>query len=164
MTITNATPTDATALVELHRALADQHPFVSTDLIDEDKRSCWMSYYIETQNDWQQIYLAKQAERLIGNLWIMRERTSSGLHIAHLGLAVLHMHCRQGVGTRLLSQAEKWAKSQNCRKLSLNVVADNLPAVLFFLKHNYRFEALKKESYCDANAVYDEYVMSKFLT
>lgn len=163
MSLTTATPADAAGLIALHHALCDEHRFVPKDLIADTQRLDWMSYYIAAQNDWQQIYLIKRGADLIGNLWIMRERTSSHQHIAHIGIALLKAHCRQGLGTRLLQRAESWAMAQHCRKITLNVVADNLPAVSFFLKHHYRFEALKKESYGDVNAVYDEYVMCKFL-
>ncbi len=161
MEIQIPTSEDAEELVQLHKMLASQHPFVPNETRDEDTRLDWMGYYLKSQNDWQHIYIVRKDEHIIANLWIMRENNEARAHTAYIGIAVLKNHCTQGIGTALMQKAEEWAHNKSCRKMTVKVVSKDIPAVSFFLKNDFLFEGVKRESYYWNEKYYDEYIMEK---
>lgn len=69
-----------------------------------------------------------------------------GFIVAHAGrkglghiitIDVLPAAQRLGVGSRLLSAAETWLRSQHCTKSYLETAVDNLVALAFYKRHDY---------------------------
>jgi ribosomal protein S18 acetylase RimI-like enzyme len=51
-------------------------------------------------------------------------------------------HRRQGIGKRLLEQAETWARSQGDRQITLQVFCENQPALKLYQQSGYQLQAL----------------------
>jgi GNAT superfamily N-acetyltransferase len=68
------------------------------------------------------------------------ENASLGPHAHIRALAVAAPHRRQGVGTRLLSVAEAWARRRGLLRIGANVAEDNRPALAFFHHAGYHGE------------------------
>lgn len=68
--------------------------------------------------------------------FIIAESRRNGIgHI--ITIDVLPAAQRLGAGSRLLSAAEDWLRSQNCHGVRLETAVDNAPAVAFYKRHNY---------------------------
>lgn len=61
---------------------------------------------------------------------------AKAIYIGRLGVNVDYL--RQGMGSKILSQAHDFAKNVGCEYLRLTVVEDNLPAIKLYLKNGYK--------------------------
>lgn len=77
-------------------------------------------------------------------------------HVAKLTVGVLEDHKRQGIATKLIKFAEKWAKEKGVKRLELTVVTKNKPAVALFQKTGFKEEGTRKKSM-------NEFLMAKTL-
>jgi putative acetyltransferase len=101
--------------------------------------------------------------RLVGNIGIARE---AGLdaHVATLGMSVDKEWRGRGVGSALLGEALRWARSVGVEKVSLTVYQHNTRAVALYRKFGFvdegRLSGQSKKSY----GYEDEVIMSMWLT
>jgi L-phenylalanine/L-methionine N-acetyltransferase len=100
---------------------------------------------------------------VIGSLGIARE---GGLnrHVAALGMSVSKEWRGRGVGSALLQEALRWARSVGVEKVSLTVYEHNTRAVALYRKFGFvdegRLSGQSKKSY----GYEDEVIMSRWLT
>jgi len=73
---------------------------------------------------------------------------------------VLARHRRDGVGTMLLSEAERRLAADGVREIWLETATDNTAAIAFWRKHGYRTRGIKKRYYPGGR---DAYSMAKLL-
>jgi len=74
---------------------------------------------------------------------------------------VLSSHRRDGVGTLLLTEAERRLASAGVREIGLETAIDNSSAIAFWRKHGYRKTGVKKDYYPGGR---DAFSMNKLLT
>jgi ribosomal protein S18 acetylase RimI-like enzyme len=72
----------------------------------------------------------------------------NGLAQLH-GLAVRPEHLRQGVGSRLVEEAERIALEQNSRGIYVDTPIDNYPAQAFYVAQGYREDHRMSRYYAD---------------
>ena len=64
---------------------------------------------------------------------------TSGGKVAYLeGIFVREPYQKIGIGKKLLSECETWAKKQGCRELASDCEFDNLSSENFHLKNNFK--------------------------
>jgi RimJ/RimL family protein N-acetyltransferase len=112
----------------------------------------------------QTIFVAEDADQLIGFLWAAGGLYRVNRHRVHLILGVRQAYCRQGIGTRLLLACEEWAREQRLQRLELSVMAHNFPALALYGKQGFKIEGTAPYALCIDGNYIDLHYMSKVLT
>jgi ribosomal protein S18 acetylase RimI-like enzyme len=112
----------------------------------------------------QTIFVAENGDQLIGFLW-----AGGGLYRhtclrVHLILGVRQAYQRQGLGTRLLTTCEDWAREQRLERLELSVMTHNFPALALYQKQGFQIEGTAPYALCIDGKYIDLHYMSKVLT
>lgn len=69
----------------------------------------------------------------------------------------------KGVGTKLFTKLEEWAKERAIHRLELTVMVHNIAGIALYKNMGFEIEGTKRHSlFIDGNYV-DEYYMSKLL-
>ena len=118
---------------------------------------------IEKFNDYKQVFIAKDNNKLVGFIGITRMGLSKAKHIANFAMGVLNAYKRQHIATRLFEVAEKWLKEKGVYRFEMTVISENAPAVALYKKVGFKKEGLREKSIFMNNQYYDEFYMSKFL-
>jgi ribosomal protein S18 acetylase RimI-like enzyme len=74
---------------------------------------------------------------------------------------VLEAYRQQGVGSKLLAEAEQRLAAGGVRMVTLETATDNTSGIAFWKKHGYRKRGVAKEYYPDGR---DAYSMAKSIT
>jgi GNAT superfamily N-acetyltransferase len=90
------------------------------------------------------VFVATADGEVVGMVSVNTHRHFTGPVEAYIGeLAVAPHAVRTGVGRRLLSTAEDWARRQGLRHLTLETAAGNTTARRFYAAVGYREEAVR---------------------
>lgn len=109
------------------------------------------------------LVLAKQENKVVGHCLIRSTDHPALKHVAKISMAVSADARRQGVGEQLLRAAEKWAQQRRLRKIVLDVLANNRPALRLYEKLSYREEGARKDQVLIDGQFHDELLLAKFL-
>jgi RimJ/RimL family protein N-acetyltransferase len=140
-----AAPADADALFRLGKAVAAEGDmWLTYDRSRGDERRNIRG--VRRDPD-VAVFVAETPEGVVGRLSIARDRSPLGRHVAELGLMVAADARRRGVGTALMEEAVKWARSIGVVKLELTVFPHNDPAIALYRKLGFREEGLLKRRY-----------------
>lgn len=118
---------------------------------------------IEKFNDYKQVFIAKDNDKIVGFIGITRMGLSKAKHIANFAMGVLNAYKRQHIATRLFEVAEKWLKEKGVYRFEMTVISENAPAIALYKKVGFKKEGLREKSIFMNNQYYDEFYMSKFL-
>jgi RimJ/RimL family protein N-acetyltransferase len=156
-----ATPADAPALVKLGRAVGSEAEgwLVS----DHDWRSAGDERrYLRSLRRYPHaaVFVAETSTGIVGRLSIARDSHPASFHVADLGLMVAAGHRRQGVGTALMGEAERWARDAGVRKLELHVFPHNAPAIALYRKLGFRREGYRRAHYRRGETYVDAILMA----
>jgi RimJ/RimL family protein N-acetyltransferase len=155
-----ATPADAQALAELGRAVGSED---EGWLISDDWRSAADERrYLRSLRRFPHaaVFVAETPEGIVGRLSIARDSHPASIHVADLGLMVAAGHRRQGIGTALMREAEKWAREAGVRKLELHVFPHNEPAIALYRKLGFREEGYRRGHYRRGTGYVDAILMA----
>jgi RimJ/RimL family protein N-acetyltransferase len=159
--IRRATPADATALVELGRAVSSEP-------------EAWLI----TESDWRgvaderrylrairrsphaAVFVAEYDGAVIGRLSLARDSHPASVHVADLGLMVAAGHRRRGIGRLLLAQAVEWARETGVEKLELHVFPHNEPAIKLYQRFGFEREGLRRDHYRRGSEFVDAVLMA----
>jgi RimJ/RimL family protein N-acetyltransferase len=159
--IRRATPADATALVELGRAVSSEP-------------EAWLI----TESDWRgvaderrylrairrsphaAVFVAEYDGAVIGRLSLARDSHPASVHVADLGLMVAAGHRRRGIGRLLLAQAVEWAREAGVEKLELHVFPHNEPAIKLYQRFGFEREGLRRDHYRRGSQFVDAVLMA----
>jgi RimJ/RimL family protein N-acetyltransferase len=159
--VRRATPADATALVELGRAVSSEP-------------EAWLI----TESDWRgvaderrylrairrsphaAVFVAEYDGAVIGRLSLARDSHPASVHVADLGLMVAAGHRRRGIGRLLLAQAVEWAREAGVEKLELHVFPHNEPAIKLYQRFGFEREGLRRDHYRRGSEFVDAVLMA----
>jgi len=102
-------------------------------------------------------------DQLVGFLSATGGVYNRNRHTAYLVIGVLQGFASQGIGTRLFTQTEKWARDHTMHRLELTVMAHNERAVRLYQKMGFDIEGQKKQNLLVDGKYVDEYEMAKLL-
>ena len=155
--IREARPGDASALVELARAVSGE---AGDWLLATDG---WRSASAERRylravrrSAHAAVFVAEVPAGLVGRLSVSRDPHPASRHVADLGLMVASGYRRRGIGRALLEAAAGWARQHGVAKLELHVFPHNEPAIglyesFGFVREGYRHRHYRRgEEYLDA--------------
>ena len=100
---------------------------------------------------------------VVGSLAIQREQGRASEHVATLGMSVSRDWRERGIGSSLLAEALRWARSSGVEKVTLTVYPGNTRAAALYRKFGFveegRLSGQSRKSY----GYEDEIIMSKWL-
>jgi RimJ/RimL family protein N-acetyltransferase len=145
VTVRQAQPGDATALVALAEAVGSEP---EGWLISESR---WRSTgderrYLKAvrRHPDAAVFVAEAESGIVGRLSLSRDPHPASRHVADLGLMVAASARRRGIGWALLEQAADWARAANVRKLELHVFPHNEPAIRLYEKFGFVREGYRQ--------------------
>ncbi len=113
--------------------------------------------------DNQTILVAEEDGQLIGYVAAYGGRYKKNRHSAYIITGILQDFTSQGIGTRLFTELERWAKDKDIHRLELTVMANNKAAIAFYKKMGFKMEGRKRCSLFVNGSYIDEYWMAKLL-
>ncbi|OOZ38068.1 GNAT family N-acetyltransferase [Solemya elarraichensis gill symbiont] len=165
ITIRQAEPNDAEALVKLFPALYRESDFlllehdefnVSTEeeakLIEQNRGSkSWVLFVAESENE------------LVGFLGGNGGKTKRNRHTVQIAMAVLEKAQGNGIGRQLLQVFINWASKNHYHRIELTVVETNNKAVSLYQSMGFEPEGIKHNSLKVNGRYINEHYMAKFI-
>jgi RimJ/RimL family protein N-acetyltransferase len=156
-----AVPADADALVELgHEVAGEPELWLTYDRTRGDERRNVRSVQRDSN---VAVFVAETADGVVGRLSIARDLSPLSRHVAELGLMVAGRARRRGIGSALVAEAVKWARSLGIVKLELTVFPHNAPAIALYRKLGFREEGLLRRRYFIDGRYIDAMLMGRDL-
>ena len=107
--------------------------------------------------------LAKAGTEVVGTLTFSRHRKTERRHCGEFGMSVHPDYRRNGIGTRLISELESWAKKKGLLKIELEAWSNNVPAICMYNKLEYLVEGVRKGAILRDGKLYDILLMAKWI-
>jgi ribosomal-protein-alanine N-acetyltransferase len=162
--VRHAEPSDASALVDLARAVGGEpEGWLITD--GDWRSSSEERRYLRTirRSSYAAVLVAEAADGIVGRLSIARDPHPASRHVADVGLMVARGFRRQGVGRALMAAAEAWARGVGVHKIELHVFPYNTPAIALYEHLGYEREGLRRDHYRRGGELVDAILMAKSL-
>ncbi len=109
------------------------------------------------------MYVAEEEKKLVGFLTGERGSANRIKHTAYIVIGILGGHRGKGIGKKLFEELEKWAGTNNLKRLELTVMTHNEKAVNLYKKIGFKIEGVKEHSILLDGKFIDEYYMGKVL-
>lgn len=104
-----------------------------------------------------QIVAADAEGRVVGHIYIEREAHPVTRHVASLGIAVAAGARGRGIGTALMAEAMRWARSVGVETVVLSVYPHNAGAIALYRKFGFtqegRLARHSRKSYGDEDEI-----------
>lgn len=156
--VRRATPADADALVSLGRAVASEEElWLTYDRSRTDERRNLRGVRRDPN---VAIFVAETPTGIAGRLSIARDRHPYSPHVAEVGLMVAADQRRRGIGSALMAEAMKWARSAGITKVELEVFPHNEPAIALYRKLGFEEEGRRRGRYRIGGHQVDAVLMS----
>ena len=110
------------------------------------------------------ILVAESNNNLVGFVTGLGGAYRRNRHSAHVVIGILQAFTGQGLGTKLLSELEMWARRQELHRLELTVMVHNERALGLYKKMGFEVEGTLRYSLFVNGAYADEYYMAKLLS
>lgn len=163
MQIELAQPQDLARLAVHFAEVADEPLFVLTSEFPRTLEQTEKFLGQVLASNYVGLLLAKQENKVVGHCLIRSTDHAALKHVAKISMAVSADARRLGVGEALLRAAEKWAQQRRLRKIVLDVLANNRPALRLYEKLSYREEGARKDQVLIDGQFHDELLLAKFL-
>jgi RimJ/RimL family protein N-acetyltransferase len=163
--VRRAAPADATALVELGRAVSSEpEAWLITEgdwrNVGEERR------YLRAvrRSPHAAVFVAENEDGIVARLSLARDSHPASAHVADLGLMVAAGHRRRGIGRSLLEQAVEWARESGIEKLELHVFPHNQPAIKLYEQFGFEREGLRRNHFRRGGRLLDAVLMAYRVT
>jgi len=100
---------------------------------------------------------------LVGYLFAEGREINRIKHRVHISVAILQAYTRQGVGTKLFTALEDWARKNHIHRLELTVMANNEAGQALYKKMGYEVEGIKRDSLWVNGCYIDDIYMAKMI-
>lgn len=88
---------------------------------------------------WRRVWVARDAQGgIVGHIDLRAHAERYTPHRCLLGMGVDRRHRQQGLGGRLMAQAERWALTAGIQWVDLHVLSENAPAIQLYQRNGYR--------------------------
>lgn len=111
------------------------------------------------------VLLAQDEEsgQLVGYLQAIRRPQRRIRHVVSINVALLQAYTGQGLGARMFSFLEDWARQQGVQRLDLSVMENNKNAYKLYCRLGFKDEGIKRRSMRFGDTYVDEITMAKWL-
>lgn len=157
-----ARPTDGRGLAHLFAAVRAEGRWLITTpgAVSEPSEAFWISEMIRAG---EHLVLVAEADgEPIGNVLVSVDRGVATEHIGVLSITIADGWREVGIGTELVSAAQRWAIERGLRKVSLGVFPDNERALAVYEHRGFVREGLRRDQYRTATGFRDEVLMAWF--
>ena len=128
--------------------------------VSEPSEAFWISEMIRAA---EHLVLVAEADGVIvGNVLVTVDRGVATEHIGVLSITIADGWRDVGIGSELVSAAQRWAVDRGLRKLSLGVFPDNERAIAVYTKRGFVREGLRRRQYRTGDVLRDEVLMAWF--
>ncbi|MEW9556211.1 GNAT family N-acetyltransferase [Nonomuraea sp. NPDC050783] len=136
---------DRPAVMELVSRLAEGvAEWRDPEAVVDAARQWLAGFFAPTRERQGAVFVAVAEGEVVGVVSVNAHRHFTGPVEAYIGeLAVAPHAARTGVGRRLVSAAEDWARRQGLRHVTLETAAGNTTAQRFYAAVGYREEAVR---------------------
>lgn len=107
--------------------------------------------------------VAVENNQIVGYLTTVYPKFKKLRGNAYIALAVKSSHRGKGVGTKLMEESEKHAKTKNIRRVELEVFGKNVKAIDLYKRLGYEIEGRRRNAVEDHNGFDDIVFMAKTL-
>ena len=158
-----ARPQDAVSYLAFWTGVVDEGRHVRTERVTSSARVYRRRFRRPWTDREAQIVAVDADGTVIGHLYIQREEHPVTRHVATLGIAVSAESRGRGVGTALMAEAVRWARSVHVDKIVLSVYPHNVGAIALYRRFGFveegRLARHSRKSYGDE----DEILMAAWL-
>ena len=152
-----ARPHDARSYLAFWTAIVEEGGHVRTERVAGTVRTYRRRFRHPWNDREAQIVAADTAARVVGHLYIEREAHPVTAHVASLGIAVSADARGRGIGTALMAEAVRWARSVGVDKIVLSVYPHNAGAIALYRKFGFvqegRLARHSRKSYGDEDEI-----------
>ena len=157
---------DAKDFLDLCKRLDDETQFMLLELGERRTTVEEQREHINTVlvSDNQTILVVERDSQLAGYLAAFGGEYKRNRHSAYIVVGILQAFSGQGIGTRLFTAVDQWAREHAIHRLELTVMTHNEVAVHLYKNMGFQIEGIKKDSLLVEGTYVDEYYMAKLLT
>jgi diaminopimelate decarboxylase len=152
-----ARPADAASYLAFWTAIVEEGRHVRTEHVTNGVRSYRRRFRRPWTDREAQIVAVDGQDRVVGHLYIQREAHPVTRHVATLGIAVAADVRGRGIGTALMAEAVRWARSVGVEKVVLSVYPGNAAAIALYRRFGFieegRLARHSRKSYGDEDEI-----------
>ena len=127
---------DARSFLTFWRAIVEEGRYVRSERVSHPLRVYRRRFrHAWTEHEAQIVAVA--GDRVIGHVYVQRERHPVTRHVATLGIAVAAGFRGKGVGSSLLAEAIRWARAVDVEKIVLSVYPHNTAAIALYRRFGF---------------------------
>lgn len=153
---------DAPSFMQFWTAIVQEERHVRSERVAHSVREYRRRFRRPRSAEEAQI-MALADERVVGHLYVQRERHPVTRHVATLGIAVAADHRGRGIGTALMTEAFGWAKDVGVEKFVLSVYPNNRRAIALYERFGFEQEGRLARQSRKSYGYEDEILMGAWL-
>ncbi|MBE1556808.1 GNAT family N-acetyltransferase [Sporosarcina limicola] len=164
MLIRIAEPNDAAQLVNLIQQVENSNfmlfePGERTLSVEQQKKR------IESMKEEKSstILIAEDNGIVVGYLVVIGGNPNRAKHSVYLVIGIEENYRGKGIGAKLFTKLDEWARDQYIHRLELTVMVHNKAATALYEKMGFEIEGTKRHSLFIDGKYIDEYYMSKLI-
>ena len=157
-----ARPSDARSFLSLWRSVVAEGRSVRSERVRQGAFH-YRRQFRRSWNDRGAEIVAVAGDRVVGHLSVRREDSPTTAHVATLGIAVAADLRRRGIGSALIEECLRWARSVGVHKVMLSVFPHNAQAIGLYRKYGFVQEGRLVAYSRKASGYEDELLMSVWL-
>jgi diaminopimelate decarboxylase len=157
VTVRPARPQDARSYLAFWTAIVEEGRHVRTERVTATVREYRRRFRRPWTDREAQIVAVDPRGEVVGHVYVQRETHPVTRHVATLGIAVSSEARGRGVGTALMAEAIRWARSVGVDKVALSVYPHNVGAIALYRKFGFveegRLAHHSRKSYGDEDEI-----------
>jgi ribosomal protein S18 acetylase RimI-like enzyme len=157
VTVRPARPEDARSYLTFWTAIVAEGRHVRTERVTGTRRRYRRVFRHPWSDREAQIVAVDTGGSVVGHVYIQREAHPVTRHVATLGIAVSADVRGRGIGTALMSEALRWARSVGVDKIVLSVYPHNVGAIALYRRLGFveegRLARHSRKSYGDEDEI-----------
>jgi diaminopimelate decarboxylase len=162
VTIRPARPRDARSFIAFWRAIVAEGRYIRSERVAHPVR-VYRRRFRQPWHDRSAQIVAIRDEEVVGHLYIQREGHPVTRHVATLGISVASTERGKGVGTALMAESIRWARSVGVEKIVLSVYPHNAGAVALYRKFGFVDEGRLQRHSRKSSGYEDEILMATWI-